>query len=661
MSFFENQDRARRNTLVLIMLFIAAVTVILLAVTGVIYLLNGFHQPLPGFGYWLTTPAGMTSAAIVLAIIAGGSIRRYRELAEGGASVAEMAGARAIDPDTSDADEQRLRRIAEEMAIASGTSVPRLYVMDQEPGINAFVAGYHPTEAAMVVTRGMLENLGRDQLKGVVAHEFSHILNGDMRLNIRLIALLGGILAIGQLGQALVSTATRSVSRHHYRDWRRSNRNNELALLIPGIALMLVGYVGLFCGRLVKSAVSRQREYLADAAAVQFTRNPEGIASALYRINLNPTGSRLSSSRRTEDLNHMCFGQAISLPFQSLLASHPPIEARLQAIDPSLPALMRARYGRPGAQTSAQAERASPPGAAVGFTAPQHNSAKPRQREPDVSGSLSPEAGDYASQFLARLPGGIEQQLHSLSGAVHWCLALALEHADHDGISKAVERMSTIGNVEPDELALRRLIQLLHDEGPAWRLPLLEIALPALRQLSPQGRRQLLRTMRSVMRHSGRVDLSGAAVLGLLQRHLKADAGRRQKVRFRRYSAVMPEIRILLWVIARAASDDDHPAPQLYQDAMSGFETPPRYPETPSVSVRQLFEALQRLAALSPMLKPALLQASVHCAKRNQQISTREYELLRIVADQLDSPLPPVHCVTSVTDVTTGQHAPNSP
>ena len=649
MSFFENQDRARRNTLVLIVLFLAAVTVIVLAVTGVIYLLTGFHQPLPGFGHWLTTPAGMISAAIVLVIITGGSFRRYRELSDGGASVAEMAGARAIAPDTATADEQRLRRIAEEMAIASGTSVPRLYVMDKEPGINAFVAGYQPTEAAMVVTRGLLENLNRDQLKGVVAHEFSHILNGDMRLNIRLIALLGGILAIGQLGQALVATATRRKNRHHHRDWRRNHQRDELALLIPGVALILVGYIGLFCGRLVKSAVSRQREYLADAAAVQFTRNPEGIASALYRISLNPAGSRLSSSRRTEDLNHMCFGQAIALPFQSLLASHPPVEARLQAIDPSLAALMRARYGRPGAQTSAQAERAAPRGAMVGFSAAQNTGTQPQQRESGISGRLSPEAGDYASQFLDQLPGGIEQQLHSLSGAVHWCLALALEHADHEGISAAVERMPAFGKVEPDELALRRLIQLLHDEGPAWRLPLLEIALPALRQLSPQERRQLLRAMRSMMRHNGRVDLSGAAVLGLLQRHLKADAGRRQKVRFRRYSTVMPDIRLLLWVIARAASDADHPTQHLYETAMSGFEMPPRYPEDQSVSVRQLFQALQRLAALSPMLKPALLQACVHCAQRNQKISSREYELLRIVADQLDSPLPPV------TDATISQ------
>ncbi len=639
MSFFENQDRARRNTLLLVVLFIVAITVIVFAVTGVIYLLTGFYQPLPGFINWLTTTTGMVSAAVVLAIIAGGSLRRYLELSEGGASVAEMVGARPIAADTEDAGEQRLRRITEEMAIASGTPVPRLYVMDEEPGINAFVAGYQPTEAAMVATRGMLDNLNRDQLQGVVAHEFSHLLNGDMRLNIRLIALLGGILAIGQLGQALVEAASQSLTHHHHRDWR-SGRQNGLGLLIPGVALILVGYIGLFCSRLVKSAVSRQREYLADAAAVQFTRNPEGIASALYRINLNPSGSRIRRSRRAEDLNHMCFGQAISLPFQTMLASHPPIEARLHAIDPSLPAVMRARYGRPGAQTTAQAERAMPE-AAVGF-AGAAQSAQQQAGVSAASGELSPQASDYARQFLNKLPGGIEEQLHSLAGAVHWCLALALEQADHEGIHTAVAQIPPIGEVVPEELTLRRLTQLLHDEGPGWRLPLLEIALPALRELDPKGRRQLLRTMRSVMRHHGRVDLSGIAVLGLLQRHLAPEAGRRQKVRFRRYRAVIPEIRILLWVIARAASDAHHPAQDLYEDAMGGFEMPPRYPKNQSVTARELLQALQRLAALSPMLKPALLQACVHSAQRNQQISTREYELLRIVADQLDSPLPPV-------------------
>ncbi len=276
--FFQRQASARRNTGLLVVLFLTAVTLITLAVCLVGYMVTRSQTSALPFHYWLLSSHGLTTAGAVVALIGIGSLVRWVDLAGGGTRVARMVGARAIDPDTRDPEERKLRNIVEEMSIASGVPVPELYVMDHETGINAFVAGYTPPgEAVMVVTHGALTQLNRDELQGVVGHEFSHILNGDMRINVRLIALLAGILMIGQIGQFLLRAGFYSSGRSRNRDGRAQAAMGGLI----GLALMLIGYVGVFFGRLIQSAVSRQREMLADASSVQFTRNPpEGIGAA---------------------------------------------------------------------------------------------------------------------------------------------------------------------------------------------------------------------------------------------------------------------------------------------------------------------------------------------------------------------------------------------
>src|SRR5690606_20992852 len=266
--FFRRQANARRNTGLLVVLFLTAVTLITLAVCLVGYMVTRSQTSALPFHYWLLSSHGLTTAGAVVALIGIGSLVRWVDLAGGGTRVARMVGARAIDPDTRDPEERKLRNIVEEMSIASGVPVPELYVMDHETGINAFVAGYTPGEAVMVVTHGALTQLNRDELQGVVGHEFSHILNGDMRINVRLIALLG---------QFLLRAGFYSSGRSRDRDGRA-----QAAMGLIGLALMVIGYVGVFFGRLIQSAVSRQREMLADASSVQFTRNPEGIGAALF-------------------------------------------------------------------------------------------------------------------------------------------------------------------------------------------------------------------------------------------------------------------------------------------------------------------------------------------------------------------------------------------
>ena len=307
--FFQRQAHARRNTILLVFLFLTAVAFITLAVCLVGYFVTRSESSGLAFHHWLLSNHGLLTAVTVVSLIVLGSLLRWVDLAGGGDRVAKMVGARPIDPDTRDSDERKLRNIVEEMAIASGVSVPELYVMDQETGINAFVAGYTPGEAVMVVTHGAITQLSRDELQGVVAHEFSHIFNGDMRLNVRLIALLAGILMIGQIGGFLLRA---SFYRGH-RVGRSRDGRAQAAMGIIGLALFVIGYVGVFFGRLIQAAVSRQREMLADASSVQFTRNPEGIAGALFKIGMK--GGYLDTTSHASDMNHMCFGESARMKF----------------------------------------------------------------------------------------------------------------------------------------------------------------------------------------------------------------------------------------------------------------------------------------------------------------------------------------------------------
>src|SRR5690554_4621861 len=334
--FFQRQANARRNTGLLVALFLSAVILITLAVCLVGYALTRSEASSLPFHLWLTSRHGLVTAAAVVLLVGLTSLVRWIDLAGGGSRVAHMVGARLIEPDTRDSQERMLRNIVEEMSVASGVPVPDLYVMDNETGINAFVAGYTPGEAVMVVTQGALAQLTRDELQGVVGHEFSHILNGDMRLNVRLIALLAGILMVGQIGYFMVRAGFYSSGRSRNRDGRA-----QAAMGLIGLALMVIGYVGVFFGRLIQAAVSRQREMLADASSVQFTRNPEGIGSALFKIGM--ASGYLDTTSHASDMNHMCFGESARMKFTSLLASHPPVNERINAIQPGLLARLRSR------------------------------------------------------------------------------------------------------------------------------------------------------------------------------------------------------------------------------------------------------------------------------------------------------------------------------
>lgn len=651
--FFQRQAHARRNTGLLIVLFLTAVTLITLAVCLVGYLVTRSQTSVLPFHYWLTSSHGLTTALAVVLLIGVGSLVRWADLAGGGSRVAKMVGARPIEPDTNDPEERKFRNIVEEMAIASGVPVPDLYVMDNETSINAFVAGYTPGEAVMVVTHGALTHLTRDELQGVVGHEFSHILNGDMRINVRLIALLAGILMLGQIGQFLLRAGFYSGGRSRNRDGRA-----QAAIGLIGLALMIIGYVGVFFGRLIQAAVSRQREMLADASSVQFTRNPEGIGSALFKIGMK--GGYLDTTSHASDMNHMCFGESARMKFSSLLASHPPINERINAIQPGMLARLRSRLRdtEPGQKLRQDTPRTAgkaglndlvnqvvAPARGRSSSSPVRSSLAPDTPQPAEKlstrvGTVSAHSEAFAVQLLEQLPSTFRNLLYTRAGAIQLCYALLIFDLS-PSIQKQRLALLTehpLLGAQPD--LLEKMLPALARLGETARFPVLELAMPALRKLDPEERDALLENVQKLVAADNRVSLFELALTTFLNRHLELGAEQVVPVKYRNYRQVMPALRRLLSLFARAGTDTPEDADKLYLEAMAGFGTGQEESRAGKVSMRELREALEILNRLSPLLKPAVIDACGYCVTHDGQVDVREYELMRLVADQLDCPMP---------------------
>src|SRR5215469_15641997 len=333
MDFFEQQAKAHRKTKWLVFYFALAVAGMIAAIyIAAIFIFSGveaehyhryYNQAAPQFSAW--NPQVFFGVCIaVLAVVGIGSTYKTMSLSAGGSAVSELMGGRLVNTNTTDLNERKLLNVVEEMSIASGVPMPQVYVMDDEDGINAFAAGHKPSDATVTVTRGCMRILTRDQLQGVIGHEFSHILNGDMRINLRLMGIIFGILCLAIIGRILLYSGRGGGDR----------RGGQNVLPLFGIALLIIGYIGVFFGRLIQAAVSRQREFLADASSVQFTRNPEGIAGALKKIGGLREGSRVRAAQAGE-VSHMFISDAfMGQRFTDLMATHPPLKERIRRLDP---------------------------------------------------------------------------------------------------------------------------------------------------------------------------------------------------------------------------------------------------------------------------------------------------------------------------------------
>ena len=626
MDFFELQDAARRKTSVLVFYYFLAVVAIIVAVYFVVALVFG------GRGGW--DPGLFTTVAIgTLGVVAVGTLIRTAQLKQGGQAVAEMLGGRPVDASTRNAGERRLLNVVQEMALASGTPVPPVYLLEKEEGINAFAAGFSPGDAVIGVTRGCVEQLSREQLQGVIAHEFSHIINGDMRLNIRLIGVLAGILAIAMIGFGLMRTA--AFSGAGYRHSRRREQGNlGMVLLLLGIGLIVVGYIGVFFAKVIKSAVSRQREYLADAAAVQFTRNPDGLSGALKRIGGLERGSKLIAEK-AEEASHLLFANGVASFLSTIMATHPALGERIRRIDPSFSGEFDL------IETPQQAGTTGPAGMAVAsrptnFVATSH-------AVMDSIGAPTPTHVAYAAEILKRIPDELRRVVQQPFGARAVVYGLLLDEEDNVRAHQLEHLQQQADEAVYNETL--RLLPLLASAGAVSRLPLAEISLSALRQLSPSQYRDFRANVHCLMEADENISLFEYTLQHMLLRHLESAFHRKAatKKSMRSLAVLRPACVDLLSSLAHVGHSDPEQAGHAFEAGMRELfpESAPAAKMT-EPSLVAIDGALDELAAAVPNLKRGVMVACIACVVADRQVTVAEAELLRAVADSLGCPVPPL-------------------
>ncbi len=634
MNFFEHQSLARRNSGVMVVLFLLSVVAIVLAVdvvVGVVYAVFDDAPTAPGLA-GVPRQAYIAGAVVTVILIAVVSLWNIVALAGGGAKVARMLGARKITSDTRDAVERRFLNIVEEMAIASGVRVPEAWIMDNEKGINAFAAGWTVSGAVVTVTRGALERLTRDELQGVVGHEFSHILNGDMGLNIRMIGVLAGIVAIGSIGTFLMRMGAEA-----------DDIRGAAPLIAIGLALFVIGYVGLFFARLIKSAVSRQREFLADASSVQFTRNPDGIAGALDQMRVT-SGGTLIQGRYAEEMSHLFFGQGIKVHFGGLFDTHPPLDERIRRVNPgftpsnyrprrvtTVEAPAAANVTAAGTEIGAAGRRAADLGIAWGQSP---------QQSATLVGTLKPEKLSYAQRLLGEIPPALRESLRTADGAAAAIVALLLAPKD-EVMQEQLQAMKAAG-VDGQRAAL--VAPQIRSLGLAFHLPLVDLALPPLKSASEDAKQQLIAALEAVINADRRVSLHEFIVLTFVREQLwrKPKPPRTDK----RIADLKPQAGTLLALMAHAGTRADatgERAGALQAALRAGAEMMAiEVPTTTDFSPGVLNAALEALKSLRPLEKAILVKGLFATVTADGTIRVVEAGLMRLVGAVLDCPLPPL-------------------
>jgi Zn-dependent protease with chaperone function len=643
MDYFQQQDVARRKTGLLVFYFVTAVVLIILSVYVSIRVALEFAQPSRPDGdtalslgdLWNPELFGLVATGTT-ALVAAGSLYKVAALSGGGHTVAELLGGRLLRPDAATPDERRLLNVVEEMAIASGVPVPPVYLLENELGINAFAAGHAPGDAVVAVTAGTLGRLSRDELQGVIAHEFSHILNGDMRLNIRLMGVLFGILVIGLTGWIIFRSTTGGYIRVGARDDDRKGFN---PLPLIGLALYVIGYVGVFFGNLIKAAVSRQREFLADASAVQFTRNPEGIAGALKKIGAVSEGSRIQDPH-AEEASHMFFGEAAGglNELFGLLATHPPLVERIKRIDPSFDgdfSKIRLDGPRDDSPDPARAPYRRRPGE-FPMSAAQAVAAV---------GTLDAAHVAYAGDLKESMPRALTDVVHESLGAQAVVFALLLDPNENVRRSQMdwLDRYALPAVVRET----RKILPDADRLAPEARLPLVALAAPALCEMTRAQFHDFSRCVKVLVEADRKTTLFEYALQRLLLRHVVTHfvKARPPVAKYTSYPALVRPAETVLSALAWSGQDSPEAAARAFATGVQALSWPNAQlalkPQA-AVDLGAVDAALDELATAAPPLKKQILQACAACICVDGTVTVEEGELLRAVSDGLGCPMPPL-------------------
>lgn len=644
MNFFEAQDRARRASRWLLVIYVLATILIVLGVTAIVGIaLYMTADPVYRNDNFLAAQAQTLSATALLTtlFIFGASLYKTSALSAGGGRVATQLGGTLVTADIRDPLRRRLRNVVEEMAIASGVPVPEIYVLEQESGINAFAAGFAPGDAAIAVTRGSLEILSRDELQGVIAHEFSHIINGDMRLNIRLMGVLFGILLLGLIGRMIIRGG------RHTSIVSSSRNRSAPVILILGLGLAVLGSIGVFFSRLIKAAVSRQREYLADASAVQFTRQNTGIANALKKIGGYTQSSYLTATD-PEEVSHMLFGSGSRL--FGLFATHPPLARRIQALDPTFTESDYPRVdGSAHHQHDADQETDS---RVAGIT-----TALASGGELAITDSIAETVGrpeiehvEYAQQLRASIPEQLYAAAHSTEFSYLLTIALIL---DRTGKTLDVQLKAIDEKLGSERTRLvRNYYDDLASTGAEFRLPLLEVSFPALKRRPAPQLQFLVQLISRLIEIDGDIDLYEYCYYRVLMSSLGQaidPSGRRNAMHARRRDLREAAIQLLA-LVADAGHDDETASNAAYHAGamiLGDWASRASVPMNPGLSVATLDRSLDILLALNGQGRRRLLRAISAVAAFDRHLSVAEAELIRAVCATLNCPLPPILVPTS--------------
>ncbi|MEL7246150.1 MAG: M48 family metallopeptidase [Cyanobacteria bacterium J06573_2] len=619
MNFFKHQDKARQNTQLLFGLFALYILTMIFVIYNFVMLVLIFsysthNTDVTTFIWWNPTVFSRVSL-VTIGFITLASCYKMISLRRGGSVIAKDLGGRLILAETDSEQEQQLLNIVDEMAIASGIPVPKVYLLYREPSINAFAAGFSLNDAVIGVTRGSIEQLNRDELQTVIAHEFSHILNGDIRINSLLIGLLHGILLIFITGKVITHI--------------RFNGEEDCSLWPFGFMLMAIGGIGLIFGRSIQAAVSRQREFLADAYAVQFTRNPDAISGALQKIQ--QMDSRLLTPK-AEAVSHIFFGNAVSIFFfKEQFATHPSVPIRIRRVNGT-----KVKVKKTSASSRNSLKKDS------------NNSNDPTSKPEKIInkiGTVTPNNFDFTQQLLAELPEYLKLGIRQTKTAQEILFALALENQD----SQIQEKQLTwLRQTQPEEVVSSsiKFNQEIAELDSNIYLPLIDLTIPALKQLSPKECQRVCKCVKGLALAKGQASVRDFAINLILWHRLQPILEPDYKITIKLNSIAEIWSDCLLVLSAIVQIGENNPDSAAYAFSSGVFQlsgaAQQEKPKAPlKCSFSQLKKSIENLRQATPKLKQTVVEACAYTVLINNKITDQEQDLLRAIAMTLDCPIPP--------------------
>ena len=660
MDFFERQHQAKKKTGYLVFLFGVAVLLISLLNFLIIAAVIPFVDEERNFSTLQDPMLAMSVMLGTFVVISLAGLYRKSQLSDGGSSIASMMGGRLVNMASTDPDEQKLMNVVEEMAIASSVPMPEVFVMSEEKAINAFAAGYTVDDAVIGVTDGCMRRLSRDELQGVIAHEFSHILNQDMRLNLRLVAVVFGLFVLSQLGRLMMRIGFNSSGN---RSSRSRDEGSGMAVIgIAGLGIMVTGGLGILMGNLIKSAVSRQREYLADSSAVQYTRNPGGLAGALKKIGAMATGSRLLTPH-AEEASHMFFGNGMRESWFSFAATHPPLLNRILLLEPSFDGdfsgvkfeerrssaakpdskARRTQAGIPIPGVGDALGQALPP-VIMGLAAAGQVQVGSAAAVADSIGNPTQQHIDFAAALLASLPEAVRTAAHDTHDACALVFALLLDPKDGPVQKKQLGQVDKLFGEQMAKATLK-LSADVASLDPRAKLPVADLAVGSLRRMAKDQFERFNKLLESLAAADEKIDLFEFSLSKLVIRHLEPHFVKQQKKPARYYSLkkLSHECSVLISSLACTAGSNDETIQPAYAAGASHLDAT-RLTQLPDVDcgLRELDQALVTLDGVSINLKRKLIEAAAATVSADGYLQIQEAELLRAISDSLGCPMPPL-------------------